>query len=154
MNISQTLTSTLIGTLAMATVAAAQDTAEIRQAEFVAGMLEALAEAEPPAQGLESGSSITSGSNYTYNCREARAAVLSGDPLLSSVSGFALGATDMLAGLYCFVGNFRCGCLRDGPVGNPSGFGRALGTDLASCPGNDPLFALVSRAAFAFCGFR
>jgi len=95
---------------------------------------------------------------YALSCREAAAAVTSNDRLVQgSVVGYALGSTDLLAGLQCYVGRPSCSCLSNVARNRPEDFGRAVGEELAACinsgQGNSPSFGPVLAAAKRLCPF-
>jgi len=95
---------------------------------------------------------------YSLTCFEAAQAVTSNDDLLiGSAVGYALGSTDLLAGLQCYVGRSSCNCLANLPRNRPEDFGGAVGQELAACinrgDGNSPAFGPVLAAAKRFCSF-
>ena len=94
-----------------------------------------------------------------YTCRDA-ANILSfgSESLQFSVVGETVGAAGMLANLACFVGDRRCGCLRNttnSDRGESTSFSREVGRIVAACRGSNPnrnLSGISQEAALNVCG--
>jgi hypothetical protein len=90
-------------------------------------------------------------SAYLLSCGAFRSAVLSGDEQLLGVTvGHAFGVADMIAGLLCFGGDRRCGCLSN--IGDRAEqFGEQTANAILACPAGDPAFGAVFNAVFDIC---
>ena len=94
-----------------------------------------------------------------YTCRDAADIISFGSESLQfSVVGETVGAAGMLANLACFVGDRRCGCLRNtthSDRGESSSFSREVGRIVAACRGSNPnrnLSGISQEAALNVCG--
>lgn len=146
------ITRAAVAALILVVSAPATTMAEPGGQLFLDGVLDALVTSDYSGDDLETPSSIALGRNYTFTCIEYRAAVLSNDRLLEGMAvGHALGVADALAQLHCFVGDARCRCLRDWPVGNPSRFGEAVGREVATCQRDRPAAGAIQEAIMNAC---
>jgi len=144
------LSSTLAAAAVLASVSAAH--AQTDERAFVDAVVSALVDSDYAGDDLESAASIQAGRNYSFDCSEFRAAVLSGQDLLEgSAVGFAFGVSDALAQIHCYVGNPLCACLRDWPVGHSADFGRIVGAEIATCQGGRAAAGAVQQAILGFC---
>ena len=94
-----------------------------------------------------------------YTCRDAADIISFGSESLQfSVVGETVGAAGMLANLACFVGDRRCGCLRNttnSDRGESTSFSREVGRIVAACRGSNPnrnLSGISQEAALNVCG--
>ncbi len=119
---------------------------------FLDAAVAAIADSSYTGDDLGGASSVAEGRNYTLTCREYRTALLSNEPQLEGMAvGLSLGVSDMLAQLHCFVGDDRCRCLRDWPVGNPAAFGEVVGREIATCQRDRPAAGAVQQAVMRAC---
>ncbi len=87
-------------------------------------------------------------SAFFMTCGDARALSESNT---DSVIGHSMGALDAFAGLLCFVGDAKCGCLIDAGANRPREFTRAFNQALENCADSDPAFGVALQAAGALC---
>ena len=90
---------------------------------------------------------------YALSCGDARSLTLGSDRLGQGVVvGHLLGAADVMAGLYCYVRDPRCGCYSSLFQRSDDAFPNAYGQELATCSFNDTAFGAALRAARDVCG--
>lgn len=143
-------TGVVVAALVLATATAPR--AELDSQAFLDTVVGAIVASDYTGDDLGSASSFALGRNYTFSCIEYRAAVLSSDRLLNgSAVGHALGVADALAQIHCFVGDSRCGCLRDWPVGNSTSFATAVGNAIATCQRDRPAAGAIQEAIMRAC---
>lgn len=139
-----------VAALVLATATAPH--AELDSQAFLDTVVAAIVDSDYTGDDLGRASSITLGRDYTFSCIEYRAAVLSSDRLLNgSAVGMAFGVADTLAQIHCFVGDGRCRCLRDWPVGNPTPFATAVGNKIATCQRDRPAAGAIQEAVMQAC---
>ena len=126
--------------------------AEVDSQAFLDTVVAAIVASDYTGEDLGRASSFALGRNYTFSCIEYRAAVLSNDRLLNgSAVGMAFGVADALAQIHCFVGDRRCRCLRDWPIGNPTPFAAAVGSEIATCQRDRPVAGAIQAAVMRAC---
>lgn len=86
---------------------------------------------------------------FFMTCGDARALTASGDDAATSHS---FGTLDAYAGLLCFVGDEKCGCLIDAAANRPREFTRVFESLLDDCGDGDPAFGVAIQTAEAICG--
>jgi len=91
----------------------------------------------------------TSADAFFMTCGDARALSESGDDI--ATASHAFGALDAFAGLLCFVGDAKCGCLIDAAANRPREFSRQFNIHLENCGDSDPAFGVAFQAAEALC---
>lgn len=100
-----------------------------------------------------------SAAQLDYTCSDAANILSFGDERLQfSLVGETIGAAGMLANLACFVGDRRCGCLRNATNSDRSesdSYSREVGRLIGACVGPNPnrsLSGISQEAALNVCG--